>query len=103
MWLLDELLPEEFLQHKRAARRERLLGWRALIDGAIERLDQRAAQPGAEASPRAPRHEFWAHRRAARREEMLACRSLLTACLHDARGRRHKHAQAEAPARIEVV
>lgn len=44
---LKGTLPDEFWQHRAAARREALLAIRALIDAAIERLEAEA-QPEAE-------------------------------------------------------
>lgn len=41
--LLKDLVPEEFWQHRRAARKEALLAVRSLIDAAIERVDK---EPG---------------------------------------------------------
>ena len=38
---LKELLPEEFWEHRRAARRETLLALRSLLDVAIERTEKR--------------------------------------------------------------
>jgi hypothetical protein len=40
----DEFFPKEARQHFRASQREWLLGWRTLIDSAIERLDEREAR-----------------------------------------------------------
>ncbi len=37
---LRSLLPEEFWEHRRAARREMLLAARSLIDAAIERVER---------------------------------------------------------------
>ena len=44
---LRALLPEEFWEHRRAARREALLAVRSLIDAALERLEEeeRAERP----------------------------------------------------------
>jgi hypothetical protein len=38
---IDNLLPEGFVEHRRAARREMLMAWRSLIDAAIRRMDER--------------------------------------------------------------
>jgi hypothetical protein len=44
---LRALLPEEFWEHRRAARREALLAVRSLIDAALERIEEeeRAERP----------------------------------------------------------
>ena len=34
-----DLLPEEFHEHRRAARREMLLAWRSLLDAQIEKTE----------------------------------------------------------------
>jgi hypothetical protein len=38
---MENLLPEGFVEHRRAARKEMLLAWRSLIDAAIKRMDDR--------------------------------------------------------------
>jgi hypothetical protein len=38
---VEHLLPEGFVEHRRAARREMLLAWRSLIDAAIKRMDEK--------------------------------------------------------------
>lgn len=38
---LKELLPEDFREHARAARKEQLLAVRSLVDAAIDRLEQK--------------------------------------------------------------
>ncbi len=38
---MEELIPKEFLQHRRAARREMLLAVRRLLDAFIERTDRK--------------------------------------------------------------
>jgi len=35
------LLPPEFVEHRRKARKEMLLAWRSVIDSALERIDKR--------------------------------------------------------------
>ena len=40
---LHSLLPAEFWEHRRAARREMLLAARSLLDAAIERIEQQEA------------------------------------------------------------
>lgn len=40
---LQSLLPAEFWEHRRAARREMLLAARSLLDAAIERIEQQDA------------------------------------------------------------
>ncbi len=99
MCFLYELLPEEYRRHRRAARRERLLSWRALVDAALARLDE----PTPEANAQAAKNDFWAHRRAARREEMLACRSLFDGCLLGFVGMFDRQPPAEPVTRIEIV
>ena len=42
---LSPHLPEEFLQHTQAARREMLLAMRSLIDAAIERAEGKEGKP----------------------------------------------------------
>lgn len=37
---IEGLLPEGFLDHRRAARREMLLAWRSMLDAAIRRMDE---------------------------------------------------------------
>jgi hypothetical protein len=71
---LGRLLPDEFRRHRRAARRERILSWRSLLDAAVERLDE--APAGAGRTGVVP-DAFWAHRQAAREEDLLAVRSLV--------------------------
>ncbi len=39
-----DMFPEEFRQHRRAARREMLLAWRSLIDARIAKLDEEAKE-----------------------------------------------------------
>ena len=36
------LLPPEFLDHRRKARKEMLLAWRSFIDAALERIDEKS-------------------------------------------------------------
>jgi hypothetical protein len=38
--MLEDILPEDFRTHMRAAQREQLLAVRSLIDAAIQRIDQ---------------------------------------------------------------
>jgi len=38
---MEGLLPEGFVEHRRAARREMLLAWRGVIDAAIKRMDEK--------------------------------------------------------------
>jgi hypothetical protein len=77
---MARLLPDEFRRHCRAARRERLLSWRSVLDAAVGRLEEGAeAQGGAEL--RLVPESFWAHRQAAREEDLLAVRSLVDSFL----------------------
>jgi hypothetical protein len=39
---VETLLPEGFLDHRRAARREMLLAWRSMIDAAIRHIDEKS-------------------------------------------------------------
>ena len=38
---VEDLIPKEFLQHRRAARREMLLAMRSLLDAFIERTERK--------------------------------------------------------------
>jgi hypothetical protein len=38
---IKALLPPEFVQHRRRARKEMLLAWRSAIDAALERLSDK--------------------------------------------------------------
>lgn len=38
------LLPPEFIEHRRKARKEMLLAWRSAIDAALERIDEKSKQ-----------------------------------------------------------
>lgn len=40
---IETLLPEGFMEHRKAAHKEMLLAWRSLIDTAIERVDEKRA------------------------------------------------------------
>ena len=73
-------LPDEFWDHRRAARREKLLGWRSMLDAAVERLSDEPEQ--GKAGVNAHMSAFKSHRRAARREEILAMRSVVDEILH---------------------
>lgn len=75
------LLPEDFLAHRRAADRERLLSWRSLLDVAIERLEEEPERGKPMRLPRLLPEAFWKHRRTARREDLLAVRGLVDAFL----------------------
>jgi len=78
---LRGLLPEEFWEHHRAARREKLLSWRSFFDTAVERLEEKPAEAEPGRRPVLIPDAFWEHRRAARREDLLACRSLFDAAI----------------------
>jgi hypothetical protein len=97
--ILLGMLPADFGAHRRAARRERLLSWRSLLDAAIERLDETPAGAGQRKQHGPVPREFWSHRRAARREELLAFRSLVDACI----GKLEAPAAAEQATRIDVM
>lgn len=94
---LRGLLPEEFWEHHRAARREKLLSWRSFFDAAIESLEEKPEEAERKRRPGLIPDAFWEHRRAARREQLLACRSLFDAVIE------RLEEQRPAPARrIEV-
>ncbi|MEW6403163.1 MAG: hypothetical protein AB1649_15310 [Chloroflexota bacterium] len=38
---IEKLLPEGFIEHRHAARREMLMAWRSLLDAAIKRIDEK--------------------------------------------------------------
>jgi len=38
---VEKLLPEGFMEHRHAARREMLLAWRSMLDAAIKRMDEK--------------------------------------------------------------
>jgi hypothetical protein len=78
---LARLLPDEFRQHRRAARRERLLSWRSVLDAAVERTEEAPAGPGQPGGPGIVPEAFWMHRQAAREEDLLAVRSLVDSFL----------------------
>ena len=75
------LLTDEFWSHRRAARRERLLGWRSVLDAAIRRLEEPQQQPRRRGLPHLMPDAFWAHCKAARREDLLAARSIVEGLL----------------------
>ena len=74
---LSRLLPDEFRRHCRAARRERLLSWRSVLDAAVGRLEEGAPAGDLGLVPEC----FWEHRQAAREEDLLAVRSLVDSFL----------------------
>ena len=39
---IKTLFPEGFLEHRKSARREILMGWRSMLDAAIERMEEKA-------------------------------------------------------------
>jgi len=39
---IKTLFPEGFFEHRTSAQREMLLGWRSILDAAIERMDEKA-------------------------------------------------------------
>ena len=96
---LGRLLPDEFRRHRRAARRERVLSWRSLLDAAAERLDE--APAGASRTGIVP-DSFWAHRQAAREEDLLAVRSLVDSFLGWVEAWLEEPPPAEAVRRVEV-
>jgi hypothetical protein len=96
---LGRLLPDEFRRHRRAARRERLLSWRSLLDAAVERLDE--PPPGAGGREVVP-EDFWVHRQAAREEDLLAVRSLVDSFLDWVEVWLEEPPAAEVVTRIEI-
>jgi hypothetical protein len=99
MCLLYELLPEEFRKHERAAKRERLLAWRALVDAGLNELE--GHDP---AEHNRAKSAFWSHRRAARRETMQAYGRLFEGCMLGIMGGGHERSKpADAPTRIEII
>jgi hypothetical protein len=78
---LARVLPEEFRKHCRAARRERLLSWRSLLDAAVGRLEEGTAEAAVTGELGLVPDSFWAHRQAAREEDLLAVRSLVDSFL----------------------
>ncbi len=93
------LLPGDFWAHARAARREKLLSWRSLLDAGIERLQETPAGAGQKGAPKCIPSAFWSHRRAACREELLAFRSLVDAFVHLLDG----SSPAERATRIDIL
>jgi len=75
------LLPKDFWEHHRAARREKLLSWRSFFDAAIEGLEEKPEEAEPRRRPRLIPDAFWEHGRAARREDLLALRSLFDAAI----------------------
>ncbi len=49
-----EILPTEFHTHRRAAQREMLLAWRALLDAKLEKLEQAEKDQSAPKATRIP-------------------------------------------------
>jgi hypothetical protein len=39
----EEIVPKEFIEHRRAAKKEMLLAMRSLIDAAIERVEKKSS------------------------------------------------------------
>ncbi len=39
---IEGFLPEGFIEHRHAARREMMLAWRSMLDAAIKRMDEKA-------------------------------------------------------------
>ncbi len=93
------MLPEDFWTHRRAAKRERLLSWRSLLDAAIEQSGETPAGTGPGRPGKLMRDAFWAHRRAARREELLAFRSLVDGLIR----RLEQPSPGEPATRIDVA
>ncbi len=38
---VELILPEGFLEHRKAARKEMLLAWRSMLDAAIQRMEEK--------------------------------------------------------------
>jgi hypothetical protein len=98
---LGRLLPYEFQRHRRAARRERVLSWRSLLDAAVERLEDDTAA-GQAGKPGLVPEAFWAHRQAAREEDLLAVRSLVDSFLGWVEAWLEEPPAAEVVTRIEI-
>jgi len=92
------LLTDDFWAHRRAARRERLLSWRSVLDAAIRRLEQEEDQPRRRGRPHLMPLAFWVHCKAARREDLLAARSIVQSIL----GRLEPARPREKATRVEV-
>jgi hypothetical protein len=99
---LARLLPDEFWKHHRAARRERILSWRSLLDAAAARLEEPPASPGAASERERIPDSFWAYRQAAREEDLLAVRSVVDAFLDWWEAWLEEPPPAELVTRIEV-
>jgi hypothetical protein len=99
---LCRLLPEEFRRHRRAARRERLLSWRSLLDAAAERLAETPGASGEALATQLVPDSFWVHRQAARDQDLLAIRSLVDSFLSWCEAWLEEPPPAETVARIEV-
>jgi hypothetical protein len=99
---LGRLLPDEFRRHRRAARRERVLSWRSLLDAAAERLEEAPANAGAGGATGIVPESFWTHRQAAREEDLLAVRSLVDSFLGWVEAWLEEPPAAEVVTRIEI-
>ena len=99
---VTRLLPVEFRRHCRAARRERLLSWRSVLDAAAGRLEEGAASTEAAGELGLVPDSFWAHRQAAREEDLLAVRSLVDSFLGWVEAWLEEPPPAETVRRVEV-
>lgn len=99
---LTRLLPDEFRRHCRAARRERLLSWRSVLDAAVERLEEGAEEAEVKGELRLVPDAFWVHRQAAREEDLLAVRSLVDSFLGWVEAWLEEPPAAETVTRVQV-
>jgi hypothetical protein len=99
---LGRLLPDEFRRHRRAARRERLLSWRSVLDAAAERLEEAPASGDEGGKTGVVPDSFWAHRQAAREEDLLAVRSLVDSFFGWVEAWLEEPPTPEAVTRIEI-
>ena len=99
---MARLMPDEFRRHRRAARRERLLSWRSVLDAAVGRLDEEAAVVEATGELRLVPESFWTHRQAAREEDLLAFRSLVDSFFGWVEAWLEEPPPAEVVRRVEV-
>jgi hypothetical protein len=99
---LARVLPDEFWRHHRAARRERLLSWRSVLDAAAARLEELPAATGETAGAELIPDSFWAHRQAAREEDLLAVRSVVDGLLSWWEAWLEEPPPAETVRRVEV-
>jgi hypothetical protein len=98
MYGMMGMLPADYWAHRRAAKRERLLSWRSLLDAAIKRLDETPAGARTTTTHGPIPPEFMSHRKAAHREDLMAFRSLIDAAID-----KLKEQPAEQATRIDIA